>query len=294
MRSSRQDRVFNTLNFVVLTVVLLLILYPLYLIVISSVSDPFEVSLGRVTLFPQGFTLIGYQTVLRDRSIITGYRNTVGYTTAGTFVNISFTLLAAYALSRKDLIGRNVLTKLIVFTMLFQGGLIPTYMVVRRLGLLNSFGAMIWPNAVTVWNLIIARTFFRSTIPDELFESARVDGCTNRRFFWSIALPLSPALVAVMVLFYGVWHWNSFFPALIYLSDERRYPLQLVLRNILLLHEVSGMMETTDPAELQELQRRAESVKYAAIIVASLPVLALYPFLQRYFVKGVMIGAIKG
>ncbi len=294
MKGSRQDRVFNAVNTTILGLVFVAILYPLYFVVISSFSDPDLVNTGQVLLVPRGLTLVGYERVLRDRNILTGYRNTFLYTTVGTALNVFVTLLAGYALSRKDLKGRGVISQLMVFTMLFQGGLIPLYIVVKRLGMLNTFAAMVLPTAVGVWNVIVARTFFQTTIPDEMLEAARVDGCTNTRFFFSIVLPLSPALIAVQVLFYGVFHWNSFFHALIFLSDPQRYPLQLVLRQILIRAQLAEMMQTTDPREIQELQMLAESIKFALIIVSSAPVMLLYPFLQRYFVTGVMIGAIKG
>lgn len=294
MKGSRQDRIFNAVNYTFLGLVFVTILYPLYFVVISSFSDPDLVNTGQVLLVPRGLTIVGYERVLRDRNILTGYGNTFLYTTVGTAINVFVTLLAGYALSRKDLKGRAVISQLMVFTMLFQGGLIPLYIVVKRLGMLNTFAAMVLPAAVGVWNVIVARTFFQTTIPDEMLEAARVDGCTNTRFFFGIVLPLSPALVAVQVLFYGVFHWNSFFHALIFLSDPQRYPLQLVLRQILIRAQLAEMMQTTDPREIQELQMLAESIKFALIIVSSAPVMLLYPFLQRYFVTGVMIGAIKG
>ena len=294
MKPSRQDRIFNTVNYSILAVVLFLLIYPLYFVVISSISEPSLVNTGRITWYPKGVNIAGYVKVFADDNIIVGYRNTFLYTATGIIVNVSITLLAGYSLSRKDLKGRLVISQLMVFTMLFQGGLIPLYIVVKKLGLLDTFWAMILPTAVGVWNVIIARTFFLTTIPDELLEASRVDGCTNRRFFVSVVLPISTALIAVQVLFYGVFHWNSFFQALIFLNDPGRYPLQLVLREILIRQRMSQMMQTVDPREIAELEMLAELIKYAAIIISSIPILLLYPFVQRYFVRGVMIGAIKG
>ena len=294
MRSGVQDRLFNTVNYSILGIAFVALAYPLYFVVISSFSDPSLVNTGKVFLYPRGLTVAGYERVFRDRNILVGYRNTFLYATVGTATNVFVTLLAGYALSRRDLKGRAVISQLMVFTMLFHGGLIPLYLVVKRLGLLNTFSVMILPTAVAVWNVIVARTFFQTTIPDELLEASRVDGCRNTRFFFSVVLPISPALIAVQVLFYGVFHWNEFFNALIFLSDPERYPLQLVLRQILIREEMAEMMQSADPREIHELQMLAESIKFALIIVSSAPVMILYPFLQRYFVQGVMIGAIKG
>lgn len=294
MKKSRQDLTFDIVNYSILAIVLLMLVYPLYFVVISSVSDPALVNTGKVTWYPRGLNLKGYEKVFADDSILIGYRNTFMYTGVGSMVNVSITLLAGYALSRKDLRGTSIISKFMVFTMLFQGGLIPLYIVVKQLGLIDTFMAMVLPTAVAVWNVIVARTFFASTIPDELLDSARVDGCTNRRFFASVVLPNSRALIAVQVLFYGVFHWNSYFQALIFLHNPDRYPLQLVLREILIRNKMGEMMQTADPREIAELQTLAELIKYAAIIVSSIPILLLYPFVQRYFVRGVMIGAIKG
>ncbi len=294
VRHSAPDRVFDAVNLTILALVLASLVYPLYFVLISSISEPSLVSTGRVTWYPRKITLQGYTRVLRDPNIIVGYRNTFLYTGVGTAINVTLTVLAGYALSRRDFKGRNVITGFVVFTMLFNGGLIPLYLVVRNLGLLNTLGAMVLPTAVNVINLIIARTFFASTIPDELLEAARVDGCGTARFFFQIVLPISPAIIAVEVLFYGVFHWNSFFEALIFLHDPDKYPLQMVLREILLRARLSEMMTSSDPREFQELQILAELIKFSAIVIASAPILLLYPFLQRYFMKGVMIGSLKG
>ncbi len=290
---TRGDVVFDAVNVALLTIAMLMILYPLYFVVIASFSDPDAVASGRVVLWPRDITFDGYRRIINNRTIWTGYGNTIIYTVVGTAINLATTIPAAYALSRRDFVGRDFFMMLFAFTMFFAGGLIPLYLLVRSLGMLNTRWAMVLPNAVLVWNLIVARTFFQHSIPNELLEAARMDGCTNRRFFVSVVLPLSPALLAVMVLFYAVGHWNAFFQALVFLRSERLYPLQLVLRDILLAAQAQeSMME--DARAAQEQMRIADSIRYGSIIVASAPVLILYPFLQRYFVQGVMIGAIKG
>ena len=269
-----------------------MVAYPLYFIVIASVSDPTAVYAGRVVLWPASFTLEGYRRILDYASFFTGYRNTILYTLVGTAVNVAITIPGAYALSRKDLVGRNFLMMGITFTMIFSGGLIPTYLLVIQLNLYNTMWALILPAAVSSWNFIVARTFFQQTIPDELLEAATLDGAGNTQFFLRIVLPLSKSIIAVMVLFYAVNHWNSYFNALIYLKSAEKYPLQLVLRNILFENSLGDMVEDASTLALQ--QRLGDLIKYGIIIASSLPLLILYPFLQRYFIQGVMIGAVKG
>jgi putative aldouronate transport system permease protein len=290
---TRGDAVFDAINVMLMALSMVLILYPLYFVVIASISNPDQVNAGRVWFVPRDITFDGYRRIMNNRTIWTGYGNTIIYAVAGTAINLLLTIPAAYALSRRDFMGRDFFMILFTFTMFFAGGLIPLYLLVRSLGMLNTRWAMVLPNAILVWNLIVARTFFQHSIPAELLEAARMDGCTNRRFFVSVVLPLSPALLAVMVLFYAVGHWNSFFHALVFLRSERLYPLQLVLRDILLAAQMQETM-VDDVRAAREQMRIADSIRYGSIIVASLPVLILYPFLQRYFVQGVMIGAIKG
>ncbi|WP_449538879.1 carbohydrate ABC transporter permease [Ferdinandcohnia sp. Marseille-Q9671] len=292
-RKSKEDKVFDLINLFLVAVMVVLVVYPLYFIVIASISDPNMIYEGKVWFLPQGITFEGYERIFSDSLIWTGYKNSIIYTFVGTLVNVCFTLMAAYALSRKDLYGRNIIMLLFLFTMFFSGGLIPTYLVVKDLGLLNTMWALILPKAVAVWNLIVARTYFQMSIPDEMLEAAKIDGCSDVKFFWKIVLPLSKPIVAVMVLFYAVGHWNSYFDALIYLNDEELYPLQLILRNILIQNEASTQM-ISDLESLAAKQRVSELIKYGVIIVASLPLLVLYPFVQKHFVKGVMIGSIKG
>ncbi len=293
IRSSNADVLFDSMVLVIMILFLLICIYPLYFILIASISDPVQVTAGRVLVIPRGLTLDGFRRIFRYDRIWIGYRNTIFYTVLGTFINVVITICAGYALSRKDLKGRRVILLLFSFTMFFNGGMIPTYMVVNNLGLINKVWAMVLPNALAVWNLMIARSFFESTIPDELLDAAFIDGCGNLRFFAKIVMPLSKAIISVMVLFYAIGHWNAFFNALIYLTSSKLYPLQLILRDILLAAQPdAAMME--DIASLVEKQKLAELLKYGVIIVASVPVLILYPFVQRYFVQGIMVGSIKG
>lgn len=293
IKSSPGDLIFDIVNYAVMGLIIVLVAYPLYFVIIASFSDPVHVMAGKVWLRPSGATLEGYQRIMRDYSIWLGYRNSIFYTVTGTSLSVICTLLGAYALSRKDLVGRRILMKLIIFTMIFSGGLIPRYLTVRNLGLVNTVWAIILPGLIGAYNLTIARSFFESTIPEELLDAARIDGCTNRKFFFSVVLPLSSALIAVMVLFYGVGYWNEFFDAMIFLDDKKLFPLQLILRGILIQSQAQASM-VDDIQSVEAAVRAAEQIKYGVIIVASLPVLALYPVLQKYFVKGVMIGSIKG
>jgi putative aldouronate transport system permease protein len=292
MRRSRTDLLFDAVNMVLLALLLLAVAYPLLFIVSASISNPVAVSNGQVWLWPQDITLRGYEKIFADRLIWSGYRNTLLYTALGTAINVVVTLLCGYALSRKDLVGRNVFMLLFVFTMFFSGGIIPLFLVVKQMGILNSIWAMVLPNAMSVISMIIARTFFVSTIPDELLEAAQLDGCSNTQFFGRIVLPLSAPLIAIMVLLYAVEHWNAYFQALIFLTQEEKFPLQLVLRNILIANQLQADM-VVDVDLISERQMLGEAIKYGVIVVSSLPILLLYPFLQRYFVKGVMVGSIK-
>ena len=289
---TRADRVFDIMNYVILTFCLLLVAYPLYFVVIASISDPVDVNAGKVILYPVKATLDGYRRILDYGSFFTGYRNTLVYTLAGTLINMLVTVPAAYALSRKDLAGRNFFMMMITFTMIFSGGLMPTFLLVRGLNLLDTIWAMILPVAVSSWNLIVARTFFQQTIPDDLLEAAQLDGATNVQFFFRIVLPLSKSILAVLVLFYAVSHWNNYSNALYYIRSDDKRPLQLVLRSILFENSMNDMVD--DAANLAAQMRLGDLIKYGVIIASSLPLMILYPFLQRYFIQGVMIGAVKG
>ena len=277
-------------------IVLVLTLYPLIYVLSDSFSDPVSVTTGKVTLLPVQPTLDGYATIFQYGPIWLGYRNTLFHTIVGTLINMAVTLPCAYALSRRDFVGRNVLSIFFAFTMFFSGGLIPTYLVVKQLKMLNTVWALLLPTAMSVWNMIIARTYFQNSIPAGLEEAATIDGCSNLKLFFQIILPLSQPIIAVLILYYAVGHWNEYFNALIYLNDQNIYPLQLILRNILLLDQMFDMMDS-DPEARQEMMRllqMKESMKFGIIVLSTLPVMVLYPFLQKFFVKGVMIGAIKG
>lgn len=287
-------KVFDIGVLIISAVISLLILYPLIFIVSASFSSPEKVMSGEMWLFPVDFTLDAYSEVFKDGDIWNGYKNTIFYTIGGTFINIILTTLAAYPLSRRDLPGRNIIMFIITFTMFFSGGMIPTFLVVQGLGMVDTFWAMIIPNAIATYNLIVMRTYFQTSIPWELQEAAMIDGCSNWKMLWKVILPLSKPIIAVMLLFYAVGHWNAFFNALIYLRDDKLYPLQLILREILLVSQANMTDEISSEIGLDEKMMLGESIKYALIIVASLPVLVIYPFVQKHFVKGVMIGSIKG
>ena len=271
----------------------LCVAYPLIFVVSSSFSSPNAVIGGRVFLWPLDPSLAGYQTVFNNEAVWRGYLNTFFYTGVGTTLNVAMTIMIAYPLSRRDFrLGRVVLV-LFLMTMFFSGGIIPTYLLVRNLGLLDTRAAMIVPQALSVWNVIILRTYFRTNLPRELLESAQMDGCSNRRFIISVALPLCRAAVAVIALFYAVQHWNAFFDAIMYLTDSRLHPLQIVLRNILIRDELDHTL--TFDVELEEAREYiAALLKYSLIVVSTVPVLIAYPFAQKHFVKGLLVGSLKG
>ena len=247
---------------------------------------------GKVLLIPKGITFRAYTLVFENNEIWVGYKNTLLYTFAGTAINIVLTVMAAYPLSRREMVGRRFFTLVVLFTMYFNGGLIPTYLLVRNLGMYNTVWAILIPGAISTYNLIVAKSFFEQSIPQELYESARLDGCGSLRTLISIVLPLSTAILAVLVLYYGVAHWNAYFNALIYLRDTSKHPLQVVLRNILLLGQTEQM--GSNDVGMGEKIKMVEAIKYSVIVVSSVPILLLYPLAQRYFVSGVMIGAVKG
>ena len=293
VRLAISDRIYYAITYLMLVLLTLGVLYPLVYILSSSFSNPSAVAAGRVVLFPVNFSLEGYKAVFKYPDVYVGYRNTILYTVFGTILNVTITILAAYPLSRKDLLGRNKIMFIFAFTMIVSGGMIPTYILIKNLGLLNRPLALIIPGALSVYNLIIARTFFQTSLPGELLESAQMDGCSDFQFFWSIALPLSKAILAVLCLFYAVAHWNAYFSAFLYLNNEKYYPLQLFLREILLMNSVKPEF-ILDPELAVVQDGMAELLKYSLIVVSSLPVLVLYPFAQKYFVKGVMLGSLKG
>lgn len=290
---SKQDKIFDVVITIISIVLLAMVLYPLYFIVIASISNPDLVGSGKVLFIPKDITVEAYKYILKDQRIWIGYYNSIRYTFFGTFFALFLTIPAGYALSRKDMIGREIIMKLMVFTMYFGGGLVPTYLVIKSLGLIDTSFVLIFLGSFSVFNLIITRTFFVSTIPLELQEAAEIDGCSIPRFFFSIVLPLSKSIIAIMFLYYAVGHWNSFFSGMMYVKSQNLYPLQVILRDIL----ISGQNLMTEGADMEyvlEMQRITRTIQYGVIIVSTLPVLILYPFIQKHFVKGVMIGSVKG
>lgn len=293
IKNSNSDRVFIAFVYIFLTFALIIVLYPLIYVVSASFSSPKAVIGGEVWLFPVKPTLMGYKAVFKNQQLIDGFINSFFYMIVGTTINIIMTMLCAYPLSRKEFYGRTIITGLFVFTMYFSGGLVPTYMLVKNLKLLDTRWALIIPTAMSVWNMVIARTYMQNTIPDALFEAASIDGCSEIGFFFKVVIPLSAPIIAVLALYYGVAHWNSYFNAMIYLKSQKLMPLQIILRNILILGNVDPTM-IQDVEALARKQGLADLLKYSVIVVASVPVLCIYPFVQKYFVKGVMIGALKG
>lgn len=293
VREAAGDRIFNIANYTILSLFFLIVLYPLVYIVSASFSSTEAVISGKVWLWPVDPGLKGYEAVFSNNAIWSGFANSIFYTVVGTVINVILTIIAAYPLSRKDFIGRNSIMFIFVFTIMFSGGLIPSYLLVKDLGMLDSRWAMILPSAINVFNVIIARTYFQTNIPNEMLEAAQVDGCSDWKFLTRIVLPLSGPIVAVISLFYAVSHWNSYFSALLYLKDRELYPLQLVLRSILIQNQIDPSMVMNEE-DLVARQGLADLLKYSLIVVASVPVLIIYPFVQRHFVKGVMIGSVKG
>ncbi|AEC01592.1 carbohydrate ABC transporter permease [Parasphaerochaeta coccoides] len=289
----RADRMFDIVNNIFLLFCFLVVSYPLIYIVSSSLSNAHDVMAHKVWLFPVNFDLTAYKAVFTNKQIGIGYFNSVFYVAFGTITSVILTMLLAYPLSRKEFYGRKTVTKLIMFTMLFTGGTIPLYLVVRNLGIYDSRWAMLLPNAVTVWNVVIARTFLQENITDELYDAAQIDGCSDIRFLFQMVFPLSKAIIAVLALFYAVSQWNKYFDALIYLQSQKLYPLQIVLRNILIINKNTPSM-MTDVAAAARAQGLSETIRYALIVIASAPLLIIYPFVQKFFVKGVMIGSVKG
>lgn len=289
----RSDRVFLAVNTLIMLIVCLVTLYPLYYIIIASMSDPSAIAGGDLLLYPPKLYLGGYTTALNFEPLMTGYKNSLLYTVCGTLINLGLTIPGAYALSRSDMKGRNAIMFLFTFTMFFSGGMIPLYMLLKNLHMTDTLWAMVLPSGVSVYNLIVVRTFFQSTLGQELLEASRIDGCSDFGFFFKIALPLSKTIIAVMVVFYAVGHWNSYFNAIMLMNTRSKMPLQAVLRELLILNNITADMRV-NTAEVAEKMKRADQLKYCVIVLASVPVMVMYPFAQRFFTQGVMIGSIKG
>ena len=286
------DRILLGCIWALLIFIMVIILVPVLFIIASSFSDAKAVSAGQVFLWPVDFSLAGYQVIFQSPNIVRAFANSVAYTAVGTVVSVSLTLLAGYPLSRTDLRIRGFVMFLFTVTMFFSGGMIPTYLVVSKLKLVDSFWAMILPSAMGVWNVILIKTYIQSSIPGEIYESASIDGCSDWKYFIQMVIPLSKPIISVMIILYAVGKWNDFFSGLLYLNDVNKQPLQLLLRNILVTNDAAGMqLSLTEQMNRQELKTL---LQYSLIIVSSVPVMILYPFIQKYFVKGIMMGSIKG
>lgn len=295
VEKSYSDKIFDVVNLIVMCVLLLIFIWPMWFVLIASFSDPNQLWLGNVILWPKGFTLEAYEKLLEYTDIWIGYKNTILYTVVGTLVNLILTVTLAYPLSRKDFLPRKFIMIMLVITMYFSGGLIPTYLVVKNLGMVNNFWAMIIPGAISTYNVLVVRTYFLNSIPNELHEAAKLDGANNLQFFGKIALPLAKPVVAVVGLYYAVGHWNDYYTALIFLYDKEKFPLTCFLKNLII--DTSTAMKGSfgsSASEMESMIRLAQSLKYSTIIAAVIPMLIVYPFVQKFFVKGVMIGSIKG
>lgn len=296
-KKSYNDKIFDIVNILIMCVLLIIFIWPLWFVVIASLSEPNEVWLGNVILWPKGFTLVAYEALKDYGDIWIGYRNTLFYTVVGTAVNMIMTVFAAYPLSRKDFMPRNVLMVFFMITMYFSGGLIPTYLVVNKLHLTNTVWAMIIPGAVSFYNVIVTRTYFINSIPTSLQEAAELDGANTFQLMLKVIIPLSKPILAVIGLYYAVGHWNDFYTALIYINNRDYLPLQSFLRDLLMSSKlsISGTNAAgLDAATLEAKRQLSQTLKYSVIIVSTVPVLCIYPFIQKYFVKGVMIGSVKG
>lgn len=290
---SLRDKIFTVIVAIVLTLFFIVVLYPCIFVISASFSSGNAVQAGKVLLFPVDFSLEGYKAVFNTPKVWIGFRNSLFYTVAGTLISLVLTMTTAYCLSRNDVPGRNIIMLFFTFTMFFNGGMIPTYLVVRQMHMLNTPWALIIPGAISVYNMIVARTFIRNTIPNELMEASMIDGCSDIKYFVKIVLPLSKAIIAVLVLFYGVGIWNAYFNALIYLNDRDLYPLTIFLREILLVESIDPST-VADPELQAKIASMAGVIKYSLIVVTMIPIMLIYPFIQKYFVKGVMIGSVKG
>lgn len=290
---NNKDKIFIVVIYVLLVMLFVIVAYPLIYIVSASFSDPQAVISGKVVLLPVSPTLRGYAAVFKNHKIVTGFINSISYMVIGTLVNIVMTILCAYPLSRKEFTARNKLAAIFVFTMYFSGGLVPSYILVNKLGLINSPLAMIIPSAMSTYNMIICRTYMQNSIPDELYEAGQIDGCTPWKYLKKIVIPLCKPIIAVLVLYYGVAKWNNYFDAMLYIKKDSLQPLTIIMREILIQNKIDYTM-ISDVKTASEMQGLTQLLKYSTIVVASVPVLIIYPFVQKHFVKGVMIGAVKG
>lgn len=288
--NNSKDKVFTFLCYATVAVLTLIVLYPIIYILSASVSNSNMVVQGKVWLLPVKFTLQAYEIVFNKSEIWIGYKNTIVYTFLGTMINLAMTLMCAYPLARKNLRGRGIIMFICSFTMMFSGGMIPNYILVKNLGIMNTTWAMVLPGAMSVYNMIVCRTFIESNIPGEMLEAAHIDGCSDTQFFFRMVLPLSKSIIAVLALWYGVAHWNSYMNAFLYLRESARYPLQVFLKEILIQSQHLG----SEDIDVDNLNTIAETIKYAVIVVSSVPLFCVYPFVQKHFQKGVMVGSVKG
>lgn len=290
---SKSDRLFDIINVILLIITGVAIIYPLYYVLIASVSNPVYISRGEIFLYPKGLNVYGYMKLIDDKSVWIGYRNTIFYTLLGTFINLAVTLPCAFALSRKSMPFRSFFGVFFIFTMYFSGGMIPAYMLNRSLGIVDTVWVLVLPGAMSAYNMIIARNFYISGIPDSIFESAIIDGASKFKLFFQFALPLSSSMTAVIALYYALGHWNSYLHPFIYINTQNKLPLQVIVRRISAALDAS-LSDTLDPSEVNRMMLEKQLIKYAVVVVSSLPVFLMYPWVQKYFVKGVMIGAVKG
>lgn len=288
------DSIFGVVNGFILLLITLMIVYPLYFVIIASVSDPVAVNMGETLLLPKGINFLGYKKMLEYSNIVTGYKNSIIYTVVGTICNLLVCIPTAFVLSRKELPGRKWLSMFFVVTMYFQGGVVPTYLVVKQTHLLNTMWALIVPGVLNTYNMIVCRSFFANNVSEELFESTKIDGGGYMTFFFKVVLPLSTSIIAVMVLYHALVHWNSYLTSLYYIRDSEKYPLQLVLRSLTASLNVDSIQGSVDSQTISEMQKAQQSVRYAVVIASAIPVFLIYPFVQKHFVKGVMVGSVKG
>lgn len=294
IRLTAEDRVFRFIALLILAVIMISIIYPIWFVLVASFTNPLEIYENPFLIWPKEFNFESYKLVFRDKDFVTGFINSVLYTVVGTTVNVVMNICGAYPLSKRNFKGKKFLMLMFTFTMFFSGGMIPTFLLIDQLGLMNTFWVMIIPSAVGMYNIIIMRTYFQSRIPPDLEEAAKVDGCTNFRLLLQIVLPLSIPIIAVIALYYGVGRWNEYFAAMMYISDRRLYPLQLVLREILLQNQASDMMDIVTDSGYSDRMMARLGLKYAVIVVSTVPIFVIYPLVQKFFAKGVMVGAIKG
>ncbi len=292
-RMNNSDKIFYAIVAIVISFLTIIVLYPILYVISASFSSSTAVVEGRVWIWPVEFSVEAYKAVFKYKDLWIGYRNTIFYTAIGTILNVSMAMICAYPMARKDLWGRNVLSFFFAFTMLFGGGMIPGYVLIKSLGMLNSPTALIIPGAMSVYNMIVARNFIEGNIPGELLESCKIDGCNDFQFFFRMVLPLSKAIIAVLAVWHAVGHWNSYFSAFLYITDKDLYPLQIFLKEILAQGQIDSEV-VADLSDALQLQNMKQLLKYAVIVVSTVPLFAFYPLVQKHFVKGVTIGSVKG